>query len=227
MTRLLRKREICQLCTEKGNSLISRGLEFAKNGMPEAYQNRSVLKEECAVNARYLHRGYYCPSPFWDLVISNARRGKLIKHPNKRSKITHRYLYDEQNRLMVAIANLPNGKTKTEYLVYGSDSVCGFAFDAWGTLVGVSEELYEGDRIRSYFCGSCFNHEADHLDFGITDFHYEAYYYSGETLQEVDYFFSQVGLQGVDDLEEIDAVLQGNKYYLSQSEGKSADFYVV
>ena len=214
MDNLLYKQSVWNECQKKGKCLIEEGLRFFSKGELERYHCIEVSKEEFVTNARYLHRGYYCPSPVKEFIISNAKRGKLLQHKSKRSKISHRYIYGRDNKLLIVEATLPDGKKKTEYLVYMTDKVYGFSFDDWGTLVGVSEELYKDGILYNYFCASCFNHVADKINFGITSVCYEKYYYNELGLQDVDFYFSNMWCDTVDDLSELDTLLQGGRYHI-------------
>lgn len=212
MNYLHNKFQIWNTCVQKGNSLINKGLAFYAAGEPKRYQSIDILREELAVNARYLHRGFYCPSPIQDVIVKNSSRGKILLRQTKKSKITHQYFYNLDNQLIISESNLPNGKKKREYLVYDNNVVYGYAFDSWGTLIGVSEEVYKEDRLQSYFCASCFNHEADHLDFGITNIHYEIYHYDGAVLHDAEYYFSNFWSDELKSPEEANALIQGNRY---------------
>ena len=44
---------------------------------------RAVCSIEYGRGGELFHRGYYFPSPFFDLVVGNANRGRLVKRPRK------------------------------------------------------------------------------------------------------------------------------------------------
>lgn len=57
------------------------------------------LREKALAETRYteyakggetLHRGYYCPSPVYDLIVGNANRGRLLK---RRPVVNYDYIY--------------------------------------------------------------------------------------------------------------------------------------
>ena len=63
---------------------------------------KSVVREDfCSGSDMFL--GYYCPSLIFDLVVGNVHRGRLLKRITKRSKPTHRYGFDKDNRLRTMV----------------------------------------------------------------------------------------------------------------------------
>ena len=48
--------------------------------------SREVLRKEYSVGGEVMHRGYYCPNPIGDIIIDNAKRGRLLKRLTERSK---------------------------------------------------------------------------------------------------------------------------------------------
>lgn len=212
-------------CLHKGTDLIKEGLAFYAQNGPLQHSEIALSKEEFASNARFLHRGYYCPSPIQDKLVGNAKRGKLVRRKTEKTKITHRYLFDSSNRLIIVEAFLPDGNKKTEYLVYKGNVVNGYAFDNWGTLVGVSEESYCNNIIQSYFCASCFNHELDRIDWGITNIHYETYSYNDTGLEEADFYLSNFLNSGVKSPEEADTLIQGGRYKFVCKDNEIISFY--
>ena len=139
----------CRLFTEKCVQLF----ETAQRLIPEydalqAACQKHTVREELAVQCRYLYRGFYCPSPVYDLIVGNARRGNILKKPNKKSKPTHRYGFDDSGRLIWC----QNNEHKCyEYLVYEGSQVYGLSFDATGTFLSISEETYAGGNLISFY----------------------------------------------------------------------------
>lgn len=221
------KEYLLTICQEVGATLLKKGLAFAADKRTQIRYESEIAKEVIVANARYLHRGFFCPSPVQDLIVNNARRGRIITRPTARTRISHHYLYDKNGQLLIARAVLPNGTYKTEYLVYEQNSVYGFSFDAWGTLVGLSEERYEGGSINKYFCASCFNHEDHNIDFGITNMHYEAYLYDEVGLRDVDFYYVSPLDKTLDGHENIDMLIHGNRYRFTREHGQLSGFYAI
>lgn len=208
------KLRIFQQSKAKAEYLLAEGSHFAANECWKQYPPAELLTEILVTGARYLHRGYYCPSPVRHKIISNSRRGRILCRPTSRSKISHHYYFGPDGKLLIAKSILPNGSFKTEYLVYSENKILGFAFDAWGTLVGLSEELYKDGRIINYFCASCFEHEADNLHIGITEMAWEEYLYIGEDSIEAGVYFTTFPMLDIEETY-IDTLLHGGQYRFS------------
>ncbi len=228
MNELDYKKQIWFLCKEKGKNLVNIGLEFTKKDMMQKYNSFDFLREEFAANARYLHRGYYCPSPIWDSILDNSSRGKILKCPQKTSKISHRYFYDSCNKLRIVESTLPGGRKKREYLIYDKNAIYGVAFDEWGTLVGASEEVYNQGKIETYFSASCYVNFEDRIDWGITSIHYEKYYYKEQQLIEADCYYTSFWLDDEDfSLTELDSFICGARYRFELDNNKNLKFYRI
>lgn len=136
---------------DKAIALLRLGTAFLEGGVVE---HRSIPcdRAELCVNSRYLHRGYYCPSPVLDLLVTNTRRGRILKRPTERSNITNRYAYDTSGRLIYT-DNFINGKmVSSEYVKYHENLVYGITIGMSGRIICISEERYANSRIVSYQC---------------------------------------------------------------------------
>jgi len=213
------KRNVFLLCCEKGNMLIKKGLQFSFNDMPKC------LREELAVNARYLHRGFYCPSLVRDTIIGNARRGRILKNPRKQTSYSHRYYFGQDNKLLMAESVLGDQKKKLEYLIYEGDTVFGIAFDPWGSLVGLSEEVYENNRLKTYYCASCYISPKDHIDCGITEIFYEEYGCDDLGLQNVTLYHISPYIDRFDDDDEVDSLVGCSRYRFIRENGMLLGLY--
>lgn len=112
-----------------------------KNTDRIAYASRSTI-----------HRGVYCPSPAYDLVVGKAYRGKIIKSAAGERKLSYKYHLDANDNLICAIKYSPNAQkiVATEYLLYGSASVYGISFDCRNRLSSVTKESYVNGKLSSY-----------------------------------------------------------------------------
>lgn len=136
---------------DKAIALLQLGNAFLEGGVVE---HRSIPcgRVELCANSRYLHRGFYCPSPVLDLLVTNARRGRILKRPTERSNITNRYVYDTSGRLIFT-ENYINGKmVSSEYLKYYENVVYGITIGMSGRIICASEERYANSCIESYQC---------------------------------------------------------------------------
>ena len=55
---------------------------------------KKALAETCyreySKGGESMHRGYYCPSPVYDLLVGNVNRGRLLK---RRPAVSYDYIY--------------------------------------------------------------------------------------------------------------------------------------
>ena len=93
------KTEIYNTCIALFKEGIGKYNYFVKNGEYDKLLSIIPTREEYTVNSRYLHRGYYCPSPLLDDLIDNTRKGVLHSGKTKRKKISNRYLYNSKDEL--------------------------------------------------------------------------------------------------------------------------------
>lgn len=135
----------------------------------KAFCHEHTVRQELAVHCRYMHRGFYCPSPVYDLVIGNARRGNILKRPNSRSKPTHIYGFDSCDRLLWSRDNELNF---TEYLLYEDNAIYGIIVDDDGVLHTLTEEIYQNSRLTVYHIANFFHRTSE---FSCDDLYGEYY----------------------------------------------------
>jgi hypothetical protein len=133
--------------------LLEIGRHFVEHDGVLHHRSIPCSREELAVGAKYLHRGAYCPSPVLDLLITNTKRGKILRRPSPRSKISNRFIFDASGKLLYTDNYLFDGKLgSSEYLLYEGDTVYGVTLAQFGGIVSVSRERYAQGRIVSYDC---------------------------------------------------------------------------
>lgn len=97
-----------------------------------------------------IHRGVYCPSPIYDIMIGRTHRGRILQKPTKRSNITHQYHFDRNGRLC-CIKRLYKGKhVSTEFMLYRDEKTLGITLDLNGILVAVCEEYHHEGKLQHY-----------------------------------------------------------------------------
>lgn len=124
-------------------------------GARENGEGPELLRCEYAIRSG-LHRGYYCPSPVFDLLVGNVKRGRR-RHTAKDSEwpnITHCYHFDDSGKMICSEQFLNRILLCTEHLIYSGNTVHGIGIDPRGKLLSVSEEQYIGGKIQSYFYSS-------------------------------------------------------------------------
>ena len=135
------KQEKRQLCMDKVSQLVA----YAKD-----YRCVDVAQLKCSyvcVNSN-MFRGYLHPSPVTDLIVGNIRRGRMLKGDVKSEKLSHRYLFDANDRLM-RIEDIYQGRVAyVEDLSYTSNSRIGIT-SLNGKIYNVCEEIFENGHIVS------------------------------------------------------------------------------
>lgn len=222
----LHKVEIATMCKQISAELLQKEIEYFCR-LSQHTDAVHMQYEEFATNSRFLHRGYYCPSPVQDVFVANARRGKLQTSNKQNRRITHRYCFNEKSQLVYVESYLPDGLTKKEYLFYDQETVYGFAYDSWGTLVGLSREIYSNNRIASYFCASCYIDKINKINMGITNTHLEVFHYDAEGLLDTEFYFMGPLIDIDYSIDEIDIIIQANRYRFVRSAGLLTNYYTV
>lgn len=114
-----------------------------------------ALAEKETVRTEYacgsdLHRGYYCPSPVFDFVVSNAHRGKLLKQVTMMSKPSHEYGFSSDGRLLWCRCLHNKATVMTEYLVTDGARIIGIMLGSDEQLKTVSEEIVQDGKLLSF-----------------------------------------------------------------------------
>ena len=133
---------------------------------------KTIISRETHCCGSTLHRGYHHPSPVYDLIVGNTKRGKLNTKSNH--QLTHRYYYNSEDKL-VRIEYLHADRVSyIEYLNYCGQSIKGITVDCNGFLSAVTEERYSDNRINFFSITRCYHVGDDDKCF---DYHEEEYYY--------------------------------------------------
>ena len=170
------KHEKRQLCMNKVSQLIA-----YING--HKYVDISQLKCSYVCVNSNMFRGCLHPSPVADLIVGNLRRGKLLKGDVRSEKLSHRYLFDANERLM-RIETIHQGKvTYLEDLSYTSNSRIGItSFN--GKVYNVCEEIFENGHTVSAAIMSYHQIDGDRL---LCNLHWEEYAYDEKGLRFCDF----------------------------------------
>lgn len=180
------KEEVCRL--------LIMGENFVKGEGVRSYRSIPCGKEELGSKSKYLHRGVYCPSPVLDILITNAKRGSILVRPNSKSRITNRYVYDIDDRL-IYIDNYIDGKmVSSEYILYRDGDIYGITIGTSGILICISKEHYTNKRLESYLCAF---YSRESQNFGCHHMDYEKYDYDEQGLLDWDYYQIYYGWEKV------------------------------
>ena len=148
--------QLCQHFETESDRLTEIAMDLLqRRAALETDSNARTVRKELATGS-HLHRGFYCPSPIYDIIVGNAHRGKLLKRPTSRSKPTHEYGLDSENRLLWCNFCPDGAVPATEYLVYKNNTVYGITFDACNHPHTITEEIYENGCIKRYLLGLFF-----------------------------------------------------------------------
>lgn len=186
MNYIIYKSGIWNDCLDLFKRGVNKGSEFDSLRKRQEYQHIAPSKEVFVANSRYLHRGYFCPSPIADFLYDNARRGKILSRPTKKSNITNHYLYNNRDELYLVNYFNNRSPVSKEYLLTENNIRYGFVFGREEILGGVSAEVYDGNRIQSYMWAKCYKIPVIHENWQAERVRYETYTYDESGLSFVD-----------------------------------------
>lgn len=133
-----------------------------------------------------LQRGYYCPSPVYDLVVGGADRGRLLKSPSRcKTPPDFAYGFDAQGRLIVVdgpYSYLTHGPYFREAILREENREIGLRMDTNDRLCGISICRYESGRIAEYVAAL----RLDRQSGSFTSFEQEVYTYQDGHLSTMD-----------------------------------------
>ena len=147
--------------------------------LPSLYR---TLREQAAAwqyarGGGVLHRGRYCPSPVYDMVIGGADRGRLLKSPSRcKTPPDFAYGFDAQGRLIVVdgpYSDLTHGPYFREAVFREENLEIGLRMDRDDCLCGISICRYQDGRIMEYITAL----RLDRQSGSFTSFDREVYTY--------------------------------------------------
>lgn len=156
------------LCLEKINQLIA----YAKNYVPVNVDRSRECKYVCVGSS--IFRGCFHPSPVYDLIVGNTKRGRKCNGNIHSDRITHRYLFNEENQLD-CIESIYMGRVSyVEFLTYEQDARIGITTVDGTKVRGICEEKFECGRIVSFAYLSYFEMDGSKV---LCHLHWEEYKY--------------------------------------------------
>ena len=178
--------EKCKKLEEEHKKLIG-------NYLRKDIKRDEIVNKKYAVGGELLHRGYYCPSPIYDIVISNVHRGKLVKDLN--DKVIYIYSFDKFGRL-VEMENIEEFVSK-EFIWYENDnqySVSMLSANPNDHISNTTRCIYEDNRIMRYefvTVSSKGSNGEKPDDYKIYDIEVEEYFYNenGELASVLRYIY--------------------------------------
>ena len=114
--------------------------------------DKQIVRVEYGTGGTVVRRGWYHPSPIIDLVIGRSSRGKLLKRPTERSKITHKWCFDDQNKLIRTDTFYENatGAPSIEYYIYEENKRIGISYSSYDKHIQILEENFDSGRIQDF-----------------------------------------------------------------------------
>lgn len=143
------------------------------------YDNLIKIKKEIkriqfSRNGSTIHRGYYCPSPIYDIIVGNASRGRLTKNEQSTG---FKYYYDDNN-MVLAESYEDRQLYASEIILNKGEKELGLSYDNYGKLSLISECKTSDGRISEYTkCLYLYTSKE------IIDYHNEKYYYNNGLLE--------------------------------------------
>ena len=198
--------EFCLIADRYGSS-ISELTKFAES---------NTRKTEFCIQSKYLHRGFYCPSPVLELLIENCKRGKLTAKPYKTTRDYYKYNFDNNNSMVSAehyITGLSCTPLEIEFIIRDGDVEYGITFSNhkeaadYIEITYISMAKYENSAIKSY-SADLFSKYIPKENMSL---HHEEYFYSGKLLTEAHIYFNILPLMNIYDKNECFFRYDGDK----------------
>ena len=116
-------------------------------GAGEMYRQMKgkTARTEYGTGGECLHRGFYCPSKIFDIVVGNVGRGKVTKQPPTLRQADFVYGFDGENRMITV-----DSPDSCELILHQEQQECGITLDKSGGVGAISECCFDADRILSY-----------------------------------------------------------------------------
>ena len=178
--------QITESCLELFRRYMQKGLH-AHARLNNALSSLQISREEFALQSRYIHRGFYCPSPDLEYIVGNMRRGKIAERITSAKRLTNRYLFDKDGTLIAAETFYPNGSTKIEHIFYEDNIVYGVSYNAIDNALEISVEQYADNKIIAYLWAGC-SYSPYKESISSVQMIYETYRYPSNTLLETDFY---------------------------------------
>lgn len=151
---------------------ISQLIQYVEKYVPVNMDYSGLLELSCTGSNMF--RGYLHPSPVFDLIVGNTKRGRKCKGNVSVEKISHRYWLNDKYQLTYIETMNACNVIYCESLIYEQNARIGITTDGEGNITGISEEKYERNRITSFaylsYCKTANGNVLCHL-------HWEEYKY--------------------------------------------------
>lgn len=168
------------------NSCISKCMHLEKKAISFIGKHDKIFEEingqvndfKYGKGGCLIHRGYFCPSPIRDVIIGNAKRGRLLRQHRSTDIIDYKYGFDS-NKMLRMIVYIQ--KRKNEFVFYDNSTELSVVYDKNNNVAQVSECIYAFGKIISYAMGLF-----DEYTKRIREFYCENYIYSLDGISKAD-----------------------------------------
>ncbi len=123
-----------------------------------------------------IHRGFYCPSPVFDLIVGGTKRGKITSRKPIKEKNWRSYGFDRNGRLLWCREYFNGNLSYTEYLIHEGNHIYGIKVDSRGIISCLTDEFYEQGRLAKLLLGMFF------IDGKCQELNTETYQYNNDGL---------------------------------------------
>ena len=156
-----------------------------------------VVRTEYARGGETIHRGYYCPSPVYDIIVGGASRGRLLKDM-KRIKKNPDYTFGfNANNELIVIQN----SFYREFIVRDQHTELSIIFSKY-CIEAITECRYVDNQIQSYiYCLL--------LEGKVDEYRKEEYFYVPKEITELMF----------DKGEEMSPIYSHEKYEFTHKDG--------
>ncbi len=144
-----------------------------------------TVEVKYASGSKSLHRGFFCPSPTFDLVVGGCKRGRIIKKPAKASSEYYQYYFDHNQQLLcinqfIKASNL--SPYTTEFIIRQDNIEYGITYhNASKDISYLTKCDYENNKIRNYATVCYF----DGISKDMMSLQFEEYEYTNDVLSKV------------------------------------------
>ncbi len=139
---------ICQACTQSNF-----------DSMKDAIKHKNDFQMQCSQGGLLVTRGYYCPSLVEEILISNARRGKLLGNRTKK-RADYQYYFDKE-KLVLVQKNLDSETCRYEWINRVGDTEISLYMEE-DDVRRIIISKYDGDKVientfLTIFFSKCFD----------------------------------------------------------------------
>lgn len=105
-----------------------------------------IRSKKYGTSGSLLHRGYYSPSPIYDLVVGNVKRGRLLKNFPPQ-EYAYGYQYDENGKLSIVNLYRDGAIIEKEFIVRKNNVSLGITFEENKKIRCLCKENFQNEQL--------------------------------------------------------------------------------